>query len=225
MLAARDAEGRPFTDDVVLGNALTMLLAGEDTTAYTIAWAMHHLCEAPGSVAQLRREAESTFGERSVPADLDQAGRLGYAAAVANESMRLRPVAPIPFFEPTVDVVIGGVAVPKGTNVVYVARASTLSRAHFDSAEAFRPERWLDGGGAGKAHDASAHTPFGSGPRICPGRSLALLEMRVVLAAVYKAFDVERVGASADVKELLSFTMTPVGLRLRLRRREAARAH
>ena len=70
-------------------------------------------------------------------------------------------------------------------------------------------------------HDAAAHIPFGSGPRICPGRSLALLEMRVVLAALYRNFDVARVGATTDVKEVTAFTMMPVGLRVRLTRRPA----
>src|SRR5258707_2752367 len=116
--------------------------------------------------------------------------------------MRLRPVAPLPIFEPVVDVTVGDVAVPRGTNIVYVARSATLSHAYFDSPKEFVPERWLEGGRAGKTHDASTHAPFGSGPRICPGRSLALLEMRVVLAAVYKAFDFERVGARDHVKEI-----------------------
>ena len=74
---------------------------------------------------------------------------------------------------------------------------------------------------SGKAHDPSVHVPFGSGPRICPGRTLALLEMRLVLGTVYKTFDVERVGASADVRERLSFTMTPTNLRVKVRRRGA----
>ncbi len=219
MVAARDAEGRPFTDEVILGNALTMLLAGEDTTAYTLAWSMHHLVDAPEGVAALRREAESVLDGAAVPRDLEQAMRLNYAAAVANEAMRLRPVAPLPPFEPNVDVVLGDVAVPKGTFVFFAARVPSLSSAYFDSPLEFRPERWLEGGANGKAHDPSVHVPFGSGPRICPGRSLALLEMRVVLAAVYGAFDVERVGAATDVQEFLNFAMTPVGIRVRLRRR------
>ena len=61
--------------------------------------------------------------------------------------------------------------------------------------------------------------PFGSGPRICPGRALAMLEMRVVLATLYASFDVERVGAKEAVRERYSFTVGPEGLRVRLRRR------
>jgi cytochrome P450/nitrite reductase/ring-hydroxylating ferredoxin subunit len=222
MLVARDAEGRPFSDEVIFGNGLTMLLAGEDTTAYTLAWAVHHLCDVPEAVAALRREADATFAGEVVPVDIEQANRLAYAAAVANESMRLRPVAPNPLFEPTTDVVLAGVAVPKGTLIVTLARQATLDPARFDTPQTFAPERWIEAGANGKAHDASVHVPFGSGPRICPGRSLAILEMRVALGAIYKNFDVERVGATADVRERLAFTLGPVGLRVKVRRRAAS---
>ena len=55
MIAARDAEGRPFSNEVIFGNAMTMLLAGEDTTAYTLAWAVHHLCDAPNAMSRAPR--------------------------------------------------------------------------------------------------------------------------------------------------------------------------
>jgi cytochrome P450 len=86
----------------------------------------------------------------------------------------------------------------------------------------FRPERWL--GARGGPHDVSAHTPFGSGPRLCPGRSLALVEMNALLSMLYKAFDVERVGESQTVSERFGFTMSPAGLHVRLhpRRQDSA---
>jgi len=198
-----------------------MLLAGEDTTAYTLAWAMHHVCDSPAAAAALRSEADAVFEGTSLPSDLDQVGRLAYAMAVANETMRLRSIAPTPFFEPNRDVVIGDVAVPKGTRIIALSRIPARDAAYFDEPTQFLPERWLDGPGAGKAHDPSVHVPFGSGPRICPGRTLALLEMRLILGAVYKNFDVERVGSSADVRERLSFTMCPTNLRVKVRRRGA----
>ncbi len=224
MLAARDAEGQPFTDDVIFGNALTMLLAGEDTTAYTIAWAAHHLIDAPDAWQALRAEADLVLGDALVPADLDAANRLPFATAVANEAMRLRPVAPHVFFEPTEDVVVGDVAVPRGTGLIALTRFPTRDARRFYEPLAFRPERWISPGAGGRAHDAAAHVPFGSGPRICPGRTLALVEMRVALSMMARSFDMERVGRSSDVKEVMAFTLTPEGLRVRLKRRASLSA-
>src|SRR4029453_17694639 len=78
------------------------------------------------------------------------------------------------------------------------------------------PERWPSPSGA---HDPMAHIPFGSGPRLCPGRTLALLEMKLVIATLYRNFDVERHGRAGHVREAFSFTMSPAGLRVRLRAR------
>jgi cytochrome P450/nitrite reductase/ring-hydroxylating ferredoxin subunit len=219
MIAARDADGRPFPDDVIFGNAMTMLLAGEDTTAYTLAWAVHHLCEAPNAVARLRSEADALRAGDATPPDIEAANRLVYAGAVANETMRLRPVAPTILLEANTDVVIGDVAVPKGTWIALHTRPPALDERNFGDPLAFRPERWLDAAATGGAHEPAANIPFGSGPRICPGRTLALLEMKLVLAMLFGDFDVERVGDAADVKEIFAFTMAPVGMKVRLRRR------
>ena len=219
MIASRDADGRPFSDAVIFGNAMTMLLAGEDTTAYTLVWAVHHLLDAPDAVERLRAEADAVLGGETVAVDIETANRLAFAGAVANEAMRLRPVAPLLFFESNHDVSIGDVAVPKGTWVCVLTRPPATDEHHFADPAAFRPGRWIDNDTRRGAHEPSAHIPFGSGPRICPGRTLALLEMKMVLAMLYGAFDVERVGDAAAVDELFAFTMSPVGVRVRLRRR------
>ena len=217
MLVARDDDGQPFSDDVLFANLITMLVAGEDTTAYTLAWAVHQLCDSPDSVEQLRREADEVLGAADFPGDVDKANRLAWAGAVADETMRLRSVAPIMFVTSLADNVIGDLHLPTGAQAVVLGRVSATSAAHFDDPAAFRPGRWL--GGAAGAHDARASIPFGSGPRICPGRSLALLEMKLMLSMLYKNFTVERVGATADVQEVFSFTMMPGGLKVRLRPR------
>ena len=74
---------------------MTMLLAGEDTTAYTLGWAVHQLCDSPESVMELRREADELLGTSDVAGDIETANKLAWAGAVANETMRLRPVAPV----------------------------------------------------------------------------------------------------------------------------------
>ncbi|MBV8105000.1 MAG: cytochrome P450 [Hyphomicrobiales bacterium] len=217
MLIALDEDGKPFSDDVILSNLVTMLLAGEDTTAFTLAWAIHLLCDSPQWASELRREADAVVGPMDAPADLDTANRLARASAVANETMRLRPVAPIAGAEANVDTALGDFFVPKGTRIALLLRPAATDPVNFVDPLVFRPERWLEH--AGGAHNGSALLPFGSGPRMCPGRSLALLEMKTLLAMLTKTFDLERVGTSADVSELFGFTMSPANLRVRLNAR------
>ncbi len=219
MLAAVDEKGNPFADDVIMSNLMTMLLAGEDTTANTLAWAVHHLCDSPEWVAEVRREADEAFGRVDVAEDVDVANGLARASAVANETMRLRPVAPVGLFDTNVDTVLGEYHVPAGTTVIILPRLSALDQTNFAEPLAFRPQRWMEAQSG--AHEVSATAPFGSGPRMCPGRSLALLEMKAFLSMLYKNFDVERAGRAEDVTELFGFTMSPVGLRVRLRPRLA----
>lgn len=217
MVSARDGEGRHFSDDVIFGNLMTMLLAGEDTTAYTLAWAVHHLCDSPESVNRLQQEADRLLGDSDLAGDVDTAHKLAWAGAIANETMRLRPVAPFLLLDAKVDTVIGDLFVEAGARVAVLMRPAARDSRYFVEPHAFRPERWLDE--AAGARDASAHIPFGSGARICPGRLLALLEMKLLLTMLYKNFEVERVGKAEEVLERFAFTMSPAGLKVRLRRR------
>ncbi len=219
MLVAKDEAGESFDDETIFGNAMTMLLAGEDTTANTIAWSVHHLLDAPAEVAALRKELERELGDVAVPPSIEIANRLPYAGAVANEAMRLRPVAPLFFLEALVDTAVSDVSIPKGTSLVCLIRPPAVDPKNFGEPEVFRPARWIEPDATAGAHDASAHQPFGSGPRICPGRTLALLEMRLVLATLYQNFDVERVGKTDDVREIFAFAMMPDQMRVRLRPR------
>ena len=92
MVTTRDENGKPFSDDVIMSNLLTMLIAGEDTTAFTLAWAIHQLCDSPQWAAEIRREADAIVGASVVAGSHDVASRLICAGAVASETMRLRPV-------------------------------------------------------------------------------------------------------------------------------------
>jgi cytochrome P450 len=121
--------------------------------------------------------------------------------------------------EANVDTTLGDIFLPKGTRMTLLLRPAAIDQENFVDPLAFRPERWLED--VAGAHNASALIPFGSGPRMCPGRSLALLEMKTLLSTLYKNFDVERVGAPGDVSELFGFTMSPANLKVRLHSREA----
>jgi cytochrome P450 len=217
---AVDEHGERFSDATIMSNLITMLIAGEDTTAFTLAWAIHELCDTPQWPDALRREADDVFGATDVAADVDAVNRLAVASAVANEALRLRPAAPFSGASANVDTSLGEFFIPKGTTILLLSRPEALDPTNFVDPLAFKPERWLDAPSG--PHSPSAHIPFGSGPRMCPGRSLALLEMKTLLSMLYKRFDVERVGRAEEVTELFGFTMSPQGLKVRLRRRSGA---
>jgi cytochrome P450/nitrite reductase/ring-hydroxylating ferredoxin subunit len=224
MLLAKDADGRPFSDEVVFGNAMTMLLAGEDTTANTLSWAVHFLLDAPDELAALQARVDEVLGEHRVPPHMSTTRALDDIEAVANETMRLRPVAPLMFFQNVPAVTLGDLRLPPGSALCVLMRVAGMDPARVDDPEAFRPARWRDGRIAAEMQRSGMFVPFGSGPRICPGRSLALLEIRVVLATLLRSFDIERVGRREDVGEEFGFTLTPTGLRMRLRPRSGPRA-
>jgi cytochrome P450/nitrite reductase/ring-hydroxylating ferredoxin subunit len=210
MLLARDARGQPFSDDTILGNAMTMLLAGEDTTANTLAWAVHELCDNDQAIASLRAETDRLLAPQTIPETAASAHDLVYAGAIANETLRLRPVAPLLYLESNQKTTLGDLEIETGQGVILLMRPASVDPNRYDRPSEFRPERWH-----GDKADPS-FMPFGSGPRICPGRSLALLEMKVVLGALYHNFSVSRVGKRDDVIEVSKFTMQPEGLRVRL---------
>lgn len=219
MLASTDENGEPFAEERIFGNAMTMLLAGEDTTANTLAWAVHHLLDDAAVVERLVEEADATLGSSGVPESIEIAQSLRFAAAVANETMRLRPVAPLLFIDANHETTLGDVRIDPSNTLVLLFRPPAVDPDLMAQSDAFMPARWLEADTHQATQQRQAHMPFGSGPRICPGRSLAILEMNVVLATLYKNFTVHRVGDSAAVREKFSFTMHPVGLRVRLKPR------
>jgi cytochrome P450/nitrite reductase/ring-hydroxylating ferredoxin subunit len=215
MLAARDEGKAHFHDDEIFGNVFTMLLAGEDTTANTLAWAMHFMTERPDVQAAMQTEVDTVLGSATMLHDFAQSRQLAYVDAVASETMRLKPVAPILGLETNVEVEIDGLQIPPKTSIILLTRPGVLQEHHFPQAEAFRPERWLAAPSSRNIEAHKAFMPFGSGPRLCPGRSLALLEMTTALAMTCRNFDLTKASPAQPVHELFAFTMMPMHLSVR----------
>ena len=226
MIAAADQPGSGMDDHQVAGNVLTMLLAGEDTTANTLAWMIHLLWRHPAAlaraVAEVREVCGAAGGDAGNDLTMEQMARLDYVEACIHETMRLKPVAPIIPLQALHDITVGDVRVPAGRVVISLMRRDSVSNTHLANAAAFDPGRWLlaDGGPGAQASAAKRISmPFGAGPRICPGRYLALMEMKMAMATLLRGFEIENVSTpdGKEAREHLSFTMTPVGLRMRLR--------
>ncbi len=220
MIVAADQADSGVTDDDVRGNVLTLLLAGEDTTANTLAWTLDLLWRHP---ATLQRAVEQA--RRLVPSpdslSLEVLGELDYLEACAHEAMRLKPVAPMLALDCLRETVVAGVRIVPGTRMFGILRHDGTDARYFEDPEAFRPERWLVDGGPGQMAASSKRVsmPFGAGPRVCPGRHLALLEMKLALATLLSGFDITELdcGQPGATPECLAFTMAPVGLKMRLR--------
>jgi cytochrome P450 len=219
MLAAQETDGA-FTDDEVIGNTFTLLLAGEDTTAHTMAWTIWFLASRPETQARWAYEAHEVLGEHRFPVAYEAVERLRYGEAVLRESMRLKPVAPLMGVEPLEDTMVAGTLIPAGTRIMLLTRHASIHEGGFERASEFVPGRWLDAGDDARAtHNAKAFLPFGGGPRFCPGRNLAFLESKSAMAMIARNFALELDESNGPVKERLSFTMVPQGLRVRLRER------
>ena len=227
MLVAADEPGSGIDDQQVAGNVLTMLLAGEDTTANTLAWMIELLWRHPQALARATAEVRRVCSHDGGAPTMAQMAQLDFVEACAHETMRLKPVAPLLGLQTLREMTIAGVVVPARRVVLTLMRRDSVSDMHVPDAAAFEPERWLTHGTPGQAatHLPSSAKrvcmPFGAGPRICPGRYLALLEMKMAMALLLGRFDILSVDTESGqpAAEHLAFTMMPVGLRMRLNER------
>ncbi|MDB6053674.1 MAG: putative Cytochrome [Verrucomicrobiales bacterium] len=222
MLSARDENGGVFSDVDIHGNVMTLLLAGEDTTANTLAWTANYMVNQPEIQTGVQTEVSSLVSPTGMLHSIQNADKMEYSEAVANETLRLKPVAPILFLEPMQDVTLSGVTVEKGTSIFLLTMHGGLQDSNFQEASQFNPGRWLQPtttSGCPFNHTPKAFLPFGGGPRFCPGRQLAMVEMKMVMAMLCSQFEIVKVDGPKPVTELFSFTMMPQNLLVRFKAR------
>ena len=221
MIVATDQPDSGLGDRQVVGNVLTMLLAGEDTTANTLAWMIHLLKQNQQSLQRVQDEVR-TLAPDPAQFTIEMMDSLVYLDACASETMRLKPVAPFLPLQAMRDTQVGDVAVARGTIIWGVLRHDSVREPYFANPDAFVPERWLTDAPNPLSTEAKrAAMPFGSGPRMCPGRYLALLEMKMAMAMLLSSFDIASVDTpdGKPAQELMAFAMNPVGLTMRLKKR------
>jgi cytochrome P450 len=208
MLAAADQEGGSIDQAAVVGNVSTMLLAGEDTTSSVLAWLTWLLSRHPDALRRAQDEVRRVAPDAAA-FTIEQMDQLEYIDACAHEAMRLKPPAPFLPLQANRDCVVGDVQVPKDAGIWCVLRHDSVSQSRLHHAAQFDPQRWFDGGNV-----RQLAMPFGSGPRLCPGRYLALLEIKVAMACLLGSFDI--VSVDGDSQEYHGFVMSPGALTMRL---------
>src|SRR5690606_6454569 len=142
-----------------------------------------------------------------------QLERMAFTEAAIHESMRLKPVAVVTGVEPNQDCAIADILVPAGTQVLCLLRYRLEWEPNLAEPEAFRPERWLSLQEPGYAGDlARKMFPFGGGPRHCPGRYVAMAQIKMVVSMLAHNFRLSLAEGAAPLEERFTFTMTPATL-------------
>jgi cytochrome P450 len=190
MVAAGDLSDAEIRDQVV-----TLIGAGYDTTAATLAWVLWHAALAPGWWEALRAEADAVLGAPgSVPLDHTVLPRLVLADRVVRESLRLNPAGVIAPREAAVDVEVDGYRIRRGTLVLWSAHLAGRDPSAWPDPLRFDPGRFADLTPEQQALADDAWVPFGRGPRRCIGFALAQMELTLALARLVQRLDVEATG-------------------------------
>ena len=175
LMSSQDVTGSQATDEELHDEVMTLLFAGHETTASALAWALYRLHHSPDACEELRRELET----RAVRTEPIEISRLPYLGAVCQETLRLNPPCMSVLRVLKAPLQVARYRFAAGTNLI-VSIYLTHRRADlYPRPEHFEPERFL-----GRQFSLYEYLPFGGGHRVCLGMSLALFEMKLVLATV-----------------------------------------
>jgi cytochrome P450 len=193
LIAARYEDGSAMSDQELRDELMTLLVAGHETTATSLAWALERLMRHPEKLERLRLEAvdeQTTDGP--------------YMDAVIKETLRLRPVLPIVIRRLAEPMEFGGYTIPAGAAVVPCIHLMHRREDIYPSPHEFRPERFLE-------RPAGTYTwiPFGGGVRRCLGASFAQFEMKQVLETVLREVDLRPASSRSERIVRRSITLTP----------------
>ena len=203
MMAARDENGQAMTDEELRDELLTILFAGHETTATTLAWALYQIHQQPHVHEKLLKELDGLGGNKS-PMEISQ---LPYLTAVCQETLRMYPVLPAIFGRITkAPIKIAGhqfdAEIPLLASIYLVHYREDL----YPEPKQFKPERFLE-----RQYSPSEYFPFGGGNRRCLGYALAQLEIKLVLATVLSNYQLALAEDKPVKSQRRGFTLAPTG--------------
>lgn len=205
LLAARDEDGSGFTDQELRDELLTLMVAGHETTALALTYALAMLSRAPDDQARARAEIEAVLGDRD-PTAADVAN-LPFLRAVVSETLRLYPPAYGTGREVVKPFKLGPWQLKVGDQATVLTWLMHRDATLWEDPLTFKPARWLDG--LEKRLPKGQYFPFGLGPRTCVGNHFAMMEMVIVLAVLLRQW---RVLPGGPLPKLLAaVTLRPLG--------------
>jgi cytochrome P450 len=191
LLQARDEHGKPLTDVELRDELITLLVAGHETTATTLAWAFDLLLRHPRELARLQEEIDAGDGG-------------DYLDAVIKETLRIRPVVPGVVRKLTAPLEIGGHEFPAGVRLAPNIYLTHRRADVYPEPARFHPERFLD-----RPPDTYSWLPFGGGIRRCLGASFALYELKVVIPTIIRNVTLRAVGDQPEPIRRRAITFVP----------------
>nr|QNS30021.1 cytochrome P450 [Nothapodytes nimmoniana] len=203
LLSLQQSEPEYYTDKIIKGLMLVLLIAGTDTSAVTIEWAMSLLLNHPQVLTKARAELDACVSSDRLINESDLAN-LHYLHCIILETFRLCPAAPLLVpHESSADCKIGGYDVPRGTMLLVNAWAIHRDPKVWDDPMSFKPERH-----EGREVETTKLMPFGMGRRSCPGSGLAQRVVGLALGSLIQCFEWERIEEKlVDLSEGKGITM------------------
>ncbi len=212
LVDARDEDGAGMSDTQIRDEAMTLFLAGHETTALVLTFALYLLSQHPDRQARLGEEVARVLGGRRPT--YEDLPALAETELVVLETMRLYPPAWVMARQALTAVEVGGFRFPRGAEFVMSPWVVHRDPKLFPDPDTFNPDRWRDD--LAKRLPRFAYFPFGGGPRVCIGNRFAMMEAKLVLAALLQRFRFEP-AAETRLELRPSVTLRPRdGLRLRL---------
>ncbi|MEO8334834.1 MAG: cytochrome P450 [bacterium] len=214
LLLAHDSEGdgTGMSDLQLRDEAMTLLLAGHETTANQLTWTFYLLSQFPEAEARLHAEIDA-LGD--APLGADDVGRMPYTRAVIAESMRLYPPAWVVGRRTLDEYQLGGFTIPARTYVLMSQWIVHRDPRWWPDAGLFRPERWLPGGSAlDPGRPKFSYFPFGAGTRVCIGEQFAWMEGMLALATIARKWTLRLVAGHPIVPQPIVTLRSKFGMRM-----------
>ena len=220
LLAVDETDGGQMTNGQAKDEAMTLFIAGHETTSNALSWIFYLLSQNPDIEAKLHEELDRVLaGHAPTAADLKQ---LPYTEMVIKESMRIYPPAWLLTRQAQEDIQIGGYDIPKGTLIMMSPYVMHRDERYFAEPDRFLPDRWANN--FEKSIPRYAYFPFGGGPRVCIGQGFAMMEAQLVLATIAQRYHLA-LAPDQKVEMQPLITLRPRnGLHMTIKQREEVRA-
>ena len=220
MLAARDEEGdgTGMTDEQIRDEALTLFLAGHETTANALTFTWYLLSQNPAAEAKLHAEVDAIFPNGETPRPEDYT-RLKYTEAVLAEAMRLFPPAWVVGRLAIEEHEISGFKIPKGALVLSSMFVMQRDERFWEDAEEFKPERWLKENAVKEAAQKFVYFPFGGGVRRCIGEQFAWMEGVLLLASLGRKWKLRLEPEQKIVLQPLMTLRSKYGMKMKIHKK------